>query len=315
MLLREDEHVNACNLADLPLTDDPGRALAHCAGSDTCLPVTVYAIPGEAEKTADVHPTARVLVAYDGTGRRWYTTSGRTAVLETAPRMIEVYEQGLSFDHCRWEGQSGRCVCIELADTDVQAMTHGTLPSLALISRHEVFDERLSRLILALADEALAGLPGGRLYAQGLSVALLGLLDQAYATRRHPTLAAQAAPGRFGSLQRQRVLDAIHDGLGSDLSLPRLAQEAGMSTFHFARVFKATFGTTAHRYVQDRRLEAAVAALRNDVRRPIADVALGLGFSSQSHLTETMRRRLGTTPGALRRAGPPTPSCSHSGAA
>lgn len=305
--MQEDVQVDACNLAQLPLTDDPCRALAHCAGSATCLPVTVYAIPGVAEKTSDVHPAARVLVAYDGTGQRWYSTSGRTAVLETAPRMIEVYEQGLSFDHCRWEGRPGRCVCIELADADVQAMTNGALPSIALVTRHEVFDDRLSRLVLALADEALAGLPGGRLHAQGLSIALLGLLDQAYAARRHPSLGAQAAPGRLGDLQRQRVLQAIHDGLGSDLSLSRLAQEAGMSTFHFARVFKATFGATAHRYVQDRRLEAAVSALQADPHRPIADIALDLGFSSQSHLTELMRRRLRTTPGEVRRAGPRAP--------
>lgn len=298
--------MDACKLADLPSNDDPARPLAHCAATTTCLPVTVYAIPGAAEKTADTHPTARVLVAYDGTGRRWYTTSGRTTLLETAPRMIEVYEQGLSFDHCRWEGQRGRCVCVEFDDAHVEAMTHGALSSLPLVTRHELFDERVSRLVLALADEALAGLPEGSLYAQGLSVALVGLLDQAYAARPHPGLAPQSGPGRLGSLQRRRVMAAIHDGLGGDLSLARLAQEAGLSTFHFARVFKATFGTTAHRYVQDRRLAAAVSALKTDPRRPIADIALALGFSSQSHLTELMHRRLGTTPGELRRAGPGT---------
>lgn len=44
--------------------------------------------------------------------------------------MIEIYEQGLSFDHARWEGGPGRCVMIEFGDADVQAMTHGRLQSL-----------------------------------------------------------------------------------------------------------------------------------------------------------------------------------------
>jgi len=33
--------------------------------------------------------------------------------------MIEIYEQGLSFDHERWEGEIGRCVLIEFPRCDV----------------------------------------------------------------------------------------------------------------------------------------------------------------------------------------------------
>ena len=70
--------------------------------------------------------------------------------------------------------------------------------------------------------------------------------------------------GRLGPLQQKRLMALVHDHLASDLSLTRMADEVGLSAHHFARVFKATFGTTPHRYVQHQRLEAADAALQRD---------------------------------------------------
>jgi AraC family transcriptional regulator len=102
--------------------------------------------------------------------------------------------------------------------------------------------------------------------------------------------------------------DLIHQQLGSRLSLHRLAQEVGLSPHHFARLFKATYGTTPHQYVQTLRIDAAVEALRRSPAAPIADVALACGFASQSHMTELMRRRLGATPGTLRCNGSSQPA-------
>lgn len=105
---------------------------------------------------------------------------------------------------------------------------------------------------------------------------------------------------RVGFAQQRRLVELIEGQLGSDLSLTRLAEEIGLSTFHFARAFKATFGVTPHLYVQGRRLDAAARALRSEHGRPIADIALACGFSSQSHMTELMRRKMGTTPRGMR---------------
>jgi AraC family transcriptional regulator len=162
------------DLSNLRPSNDPTEVLAHSPASASCLPVVVSCIPREAELTNDFHPVARVFVANEGRGRRWYRQGSRIFPMRTEPGMIEIYEKGLAFDHCRWSGEPGRCVLIELADVDVQAMTHGDLQGLALKTRHEVFDDRVSRIIFQLAGEALAGLPNGLLYAQGLSIALLG---------------------------------------------------------------------------------------------------------------------------------------------
>jgi AraC family transcriptional regulator len=287
------------SLHDLPASSKPKEVLAYRPASTAGLPITVMPIPARGEFQDDYHGTTCILIAHQGHGRRWYRQGRFTKSLRTAPRMIEIYDQGTSFDHQRWEGEVGRCVLVELGDTDVQEMTHGRLQSLRMQTRHEVFDERVSRLTLEFAEETLCGMPNGELYVQGLCVALLGVLAQ-----RHSTCGdayPRACDRTLGVAQRRRLSDLIQQQLGSKLSLNRLAQEVGLSPCHFARLFKATYGTTAHQYVQTLRLDAAAAALRRNHAVPIAQVALACGFASQSHMTELMRRHLGFTPSMLRR--------------
>jgi AraC family transcriptional regulator len=289
------------SLHDLPTSNNPEQVLAYCPASTAGLPITVLPIPARGELADDYHGTTRILVAQQGHGRRWYRQGRLTKRLHTAPRMIEIYEQGLSFDHERWEGDPGRCVLIELGDADVQAMTHGRVQSLKLQTRHEVFDERVSRLTLDLADETLCGMPDGELYVQGLCVALLGALAKRYVACADPQ--AQTRDRTLGAAQQRRLADLIRQQLGSHLSLNRMAHEVGLSPQHFARLFKATYGMSPHQYVQTLRIDAAVEALRRDHAVPIAHVALACGFASQSHMTEVMRRRRGFTPSTLRRDG------------
>ena len=289
------------SLHDLPMSNDPKQVLAHCPASIAGLPITVMPIPARGEFFDDYHGTTRILVAQRGHGRRWYRRGRHTRPLHTAPRMIEIYEQGLSFDHERWDGDPGRCVLVELGDADVQAMTHGQVQSLKLQTRHEVFDERVSRLALDFAEETLCGMPNGELYVQGLCVALLGVLANRYGVRSDAQ--AQTCGRTLGAAQQRRLSDLIHHQLGSKLSLTRMAQEVGLSPQHFARLFKATYGTPPHEHVQTLRIDAAVEALRRNHDVPIAQVALACGFASQSHMTELMRRRLGFTPSTLRHHG------------
>jgi AraC family transcriptional regulator len=290
------------SLHDVPTSNDPKQVLAHCPASTAGLPITVLPIPAHGEFWDDHHGTTRILVAQQGHGRRWYRQGRVTKAMHSAPRMIEMYEQGLTFDHERWEGELGRCVLIEFSDADVQAMTHGRVQSLQLQTRHEVFDDRVSRLALEFAEEALCGMPNGELYVQGLCVALLGVLAKRYAVGSD-TL-GQSCGRTLGAAQQRRLSDLIQQQLGAKLSLDRLAQEVGLSPQHFARLFKATYGTTPHQYVQALRIDAAVEVLRRNHAVPIAQVALACGFASQSHMTELMRRRLSITPSTLRHGGP-----------
>jgi len=79
-----------------------------------------------------------------------------------------------------------------------------------------------------------------------------------------------------------------------------LAAVVRMSPSRFAFAFVATTGCTPHRYVLQQRLLRAREMLRVS-SADLAQVAAACGFSSQQHLTTTMRRLQGTTPGSLRR--------------
>jgi len=286
------------SLHDLPTSNVPREVLAHCPATVAGLSISVMPIPSHAELRDDFHPNPRIFVAQQGVGRRWYSRGGATRQLRTAPRMIEIYEKGLTFDREVWEGAAGRCVVVDFRDHDVQALTNGRLKSLELQTRHEVFDERVSRLALEIGEEAVSGLPNGRLYVQGLCIGLLGILSARYCARARDALAHTQ---RLSPQHEHRLAELIRSQLGSKLSLATMATEVGLSPQHFARLFKASFGTTPHAFVQAQRIDAAVAALRGQRSMPIAAIAAACGFSSQSHMTELMRRQLGVTPSLVRR--------------
>jgi AraC-like DNA-binding protein len=124
---------------------------------------------------------------------------------------------------------------------------------------------------------------------------------QLIARRLHPHLGASphGRPAPLPSNVQTLVLRQIEARIDAKLPVPVLAALAGMSEGPFARAFRATFGITPHRYVLERRVARAVALLA-DPRRPLAEIALEVGFSSQAHLTETFRRFAGLSPRRMR---------------
>lgn len=94
----------------------------------------------------------------------------------------------------------------------------------------------------------------------------------------------------------QRYLDSH---MGGAIRLEEMARTAGVSRFHFARMFRVRVGTSPMEYVIARRIEMAKERLaRADAS--ISTVALDLGFFDQSHFCRTFCRRVGVTPGQYR---------------
>ena len=79
-----------------------------------------------------------------------------------------------------------------------------------------------------------------------------------------------------------------------------LAAEAGVHPVYLAAAFRRAFGVSVGGYVRARRMEAAGLALC-EPGRSIADIAISLGFTSQSHFTRVFREHSGQTPLAYRR--------------
>jgi AraC family transcriptional regulator len=97
-----------------------------------------------------------------------------------------------------------------------------------------------------------------------------------------------------------RIRDRIETELDTELSLACLAKESGYSRAHFLRMFHAVTGLTPHQYVLERRLSTAQYLLRQSRMLP-AEIALRCGFSSQTHMNDVFRKRLGVTPLEYRR--------------
>lgn len=99
----------------------------------------------------------------------------------------------------------------------------------------------------------------------------------------------------------ERVRARLHDEFTTRVTLADLALTAGVHRVHLARTFRSHYRCTIGEYVRQRRVEFACRALMGgDV--PLSIIALAAGFSDQSHLTNTFRRLVGTTPGAFRQA-------------
>lgn len=84
------------------------------------------------------------------------------------------------------------------------------------------------------------------------------------------------------------------------LQLSDLARELGISLFHLCRVFRAHAGASIHACLTRMRLARSLELLAES-DTPIAQIALHLGFSSQSHFTDAFRQHYHTAPAAWRR--------------
>jgi len=78
-----------------------------------------------------------------------------------------------------------------------------------------------------------------------------------------------------------------------------LARLAGVHPVHLVRAFRRHVGATPGAYLRGLRIEAAREALLQS-SRPIAEIALASGFSSQAHLTRVFRRAVGVPPARYR---------------
>ncbi len=100
--------------------------------------------------------------------------------------------------------------------------------------------------------------------------------------------------------QLARVMEFIQNTPHTGISLQAMADAAGLSPFHFSRMFKAATGASPHQYVLRRRIEVGAEMLLSR-DESIAAIALELGFTDQSHFTMHFKRIHGVGPAGYRR--------------
>jgi AraC-like DNA-binding protein len=116
------------------------------------------------------------------------------------------------------------------------------------------------------------------------------------AAEERPSSTAPAA--RLPREVLRQAIRFVNDNLDSKLRWDEIAADVGMDPFAFGRRFKLSTGMTPHDYVIRCRLRRGMLLLQSTLS--LADIALEVGCSCQSHFTTLFRKRLGITPGAFR---------------
>ena len=112
----------------------------------------------------------------------------------------------------------------------------------------------------------------------------------------------KAGKQKSSAADRRRAVEAalwIDEHSHDEINLERAAAKAGLSPFHFLRLFSAALGVTPHQYLVRSRLRRA-ARLLADEERAVTDIALDVGFADLSNFVRSFRRAAGVSPRGFR---------------
>lgn len=157
-------------------------------------------------------------------------------------------------------------------------------------------DEALDSLMEQLREELLLR-QASPLFVQGMAQAIaIHLARNCGVTNEESRSSSPSLPG----FKVQQITDWIAEHVSEDFDLAHLAAQAGLSKFHFQRLFKSAVGVSPSRYHINLRMSLARQLLR-ETKRSIVDVALEVGYSDPSHFAQLFRRETGLSPSDYRR--------------
>jgi AraC family transcriptional regulator len=207
---------------------------------------------------------------------------GATEVFVTVPGQV------LRYVH---DDEAPNDVCIAVCFKDavrddiqreIESLRRHT-PVLPLSNRRAYLRHRLFAHLTRGADAVAVDLVAGELLAATLP-------DGSRKLYRPGQLAWYAR--RIDAARRR-----LDEDFASDHTLAALACDAGMSPFHFARIFRELAGAPPHRYLLTRRLSVAAEQLRDGAS--VTDTCYGVGFRSLSHFIHVFRRAFGVSPSRI----------------
>jgi AraC family transcriptional regulator len=166
-------------------------------------------------------------------------------------------------------------------------------PSTLDLTERTFFDD--SRLADAMAR--LAALSGPGPDAEAL---VAGICHDLLTRPEFGGRPARPVTGGLSPATARRIIAMLAAAPTASWTLEAMAAEAGLSPFHFQRMFRKSLGITPQAFLDDLRIDAAKCLIRQGM--PLAEVAVASGYCHQSHFTRAFRSATGTTPGAWRSA-------------
>ncbi|MBY5466980.1 helix-turn-helix domain-containing protein [Rhizobium leguminosarum] len=158
-------------------------------------------------------------------------------------------------------------------------------------------DQHLSNMLELIHGELTAEGQGSRLFVQGLAQTLAVHLIRQYATFDAEARPSNALPGA----KLRRAIAFMEANLQEPFDLARLAQTAGMSAYHFSRLFKKATGLSPSHYFIRQRIAKAQQLLQ-ETSTSIIEIGMSVGYSSPSHFAQIFRREAGVSPSDYRRS-------------
>jgi AraC family transcriptional regulator len=252
-----------------------------------------------AETTADCHVVKIVL----RTMSIRFSVSGRTVQDGiTTPGTVHVTEPAVPV-RCLFRGPYD-VLHLHVPNTllaecarDMAGHQAPVLCSQAVPSKDVVVDS-LGR---ALLEANQIGGSLGQLYADCISIAIVARL---VASAMREATAERPKVGKLAQWRLKRAIDYVEARLDEPVSLADIAASAGLTRMHFAAQFRATTGLRPHEYLLRRRIERAQEMLAA-TGMSLVDVALSVGFQTQSHFTSVFKRYTGQPPHAWRESHSP----------
>lgn len=259
------------------------------------LPFEIASIHGSGTASALNFPFAAIALCLTaGKGCSDIRIGRSTAHLPFNQGLLYLQDGDVEVDSWKWQGSTDEIVTVQFTPDILAELTHGEARLPSFQTQMQDVDETISVLITAMRNELRRGCGSGRMYAQGLSLALIGYVQNRYGT----STARRRTPGTIPPREMARVADYIHQYLARDINVNDLASLLNLSSSQFSRLFKKTVGASPYRYLQRKRIERAIDLMRGP--DSLAQIAQDVGFSSQSHFTEVFRAITGTTPAIAR---------------
>jgi AraC family transcriptional regulator len=177
------------------------------------------------------------------------------------------------------------------------ALSNGIGRPLDFVPRFAAPDIFLHEITAALTSAARSKDPAANLFIEALLNTASARILHSYAQVRYPL----SGPPRLTDDQLRTAIDYIQDHIQASLELGSIARAAGLSEFHFARLFKAATGDTPFQFVTRTRMERAKQLLRK-TRLPIFEIAERVGYRKPSHFSARFRAVSGCHPNAYRKS-------------
>src|SRR5215472_4169076 len=179
-----------------------------------------------------------------------------------------------------------------ISDAALMASSDGAYGEVELRPSFKFANPRLRALVAAAHAEMAAGFPSGRLFLDSVELAMAIALVKDHAVRHRPV---QVYRGGLGAARLRRIKDLVDAKMEGDLRLDEMAESVGLSTAHFARMFRKSTGQTPHQFVVRQKIERAKVMLRAPDARVLA-VAVACGFKTQQHFAQVFREVCSVSP-------------------